>query len=49
VISRATLDGGTWSQIEATIRLGTDSRGRPFRIVRWESDPAQSGNSDSSS
>lgn len=42
VISRATLDGGTWSQLEATIRLGTDSRGRPFRIVRWEHDPARS-------
>jgi len=49
VISRATLDGGTSGQIEATIRLGTDSRGRPFRIVRWESNPAQTGNSDSSS
>ncbi len=33
--SRATLSSGTWSQIEATIRLGTDSQGRPFRIVRW--------------
>jgi len=41
VISRATLDGGTWSEIEATIRLGTDSRGRPFRIVRWENNPPE--------
>lgn len=49
VISRATLDGGTWSEIKATIRLGTDPRGRPFRVVRWQSDPVQSGNSDSSS
>lgn len=36
VNSRATLDTGAWSEIEATIRLGTDSRGRPFRIVRWD-------------
>ena len=43
VEARATLDGGTWSQITATIRLGTDSRGRPFRVVRWsenDTDPA---------
>jgi general secretion pathway protein K len=43
VESRATLESGTWSQITATIRLGTDSRGRPFRVVRWaenETEPA---------
>lgn len=43
VEARATLEGGTWSQITATIRLGTDSRGRPFRVVRWsenDTDPA---------
>lgn len=34
--SRATLDNGTWSAVEATVRLGTDSLGRPFRIVRWQ-------------
>lgn len=34
--SRATLESGTWSQVRATIRLGTDHRGRPFRIVRWQ-------------
>lgn len=33
--SRATLENGMWSQVEATIRMGTDNRGRPFRIVRW--------------
>ncbi|AKS40870.1 general secretion pathway protein GspK [Wenzhouxiangella marina] len=33
--SRATLDNGAWTQIEATVRVGTDTRGRPFRIVRW--------------
>ncbi|MEM7054736.1 MAG: type II secretion system protein GspK [Pseudomonadota bacterium] len=32
---RATLKSGTWNEILATIRLGTDQRGRPFRIVRW--------------
>ena len=42
VVSRATLDSGTWSEIEATIRLGTDSRGRPFRIVRWNENNTES-------
>ncbi|MDT8439657.1 MAG: type II secretion system protein GspK [Wenzhouxiangellaceae bacterium] len=36
VISRATLPGGHSSAIEATVRLGTDARGRPFRILRWQ-------------
>lgn len=33
--SRATLEGGIWSEIRATVTLGTDTRGRPFRIQRW--------------
>ncbi len=33
--SRATLDNGIWSEIDATVALGTDTRGRPFRIQRW--------------
>jgi general secretion pathway protein K len=33
--SRATLDNGAWSAIEATVSLGTNSRGRPFRVLRW--------------
>ncbi len=33
--SRATLDNGAWSQLEATVNLGTDTRGRPFRVLRW--------------
>lgn len=33
--SRATLDNGTWSQLEATVSLGTNTRGRPFRVLRW--------------
>ena len=40
--SRATLESGTWTEIEATIRLGTDSRGRPFRIVRWNENQTES-------
>ena len=35
ITSRATLDNGAWSQVKATVRLGTDSLGQPFRIVRW--------------
>jgi general secretion pathway protein K len=42
ITSRATLDSGTWTEIEATIRLGTDSRGRPFRIVRWKKNRTES-------
>ena len=33
--SRATLDNGAWTSIEATVALGTDRRGRPFRVLRW--------------
>ncbi len=33
--SRATLDTGTWSEVQATIELGGDQRGRPFRVLRW--------------
>lgn len=33
--SRATLENGIWSEIQATVSLGTDTRGRPFRIQRW--------------
>ncbi|WP_223846224.1 general secretion pathway protein GspK [Wenzhouxiangella sp. AB-CW3] len=33
--SRATLDNGIWSEIDTTVTLGTDTRGRPFRIQRW--------------
>ena len=48
VVSRATLDSGTWSEITATIRLGTDSRGRPFRIVRWDENTTEDGNTSES-
>jgi general secretion pathway protein K len=33
--SRAVLDNGAWTQIEATVSLGTNTRGRPFRVLRW--------------
>jgi len=36
--SRATLDNGAWSQIEATVSAGTNTRGRPFRVLRWRED-----------
>ncbi len=34
--SRATLPGGAWAELEATIRPGGAIRGRPFRIIRWK-------------
>lgn len=33
--SRATLDTDTWSEVQATIELGGDHRGRPFRVLSW--------------
>ncbi len=33
--SRATLDSGTWNEVQATLELGGDHRGRPFRVLRW--------------
>lgn len=33
--SRAVLENGAWTQIEATVSLGTNTRGRPFRVLRW--------------
>jgi len=42
IVSRATLESGTWNEIEATVRLGTDSRGRPFRIVSWKENRTES-------
>lgn len=35
VESRATLDGGTWAAIHATVSIGTNTRGRPFRVLSW--------------
>jgi len=33
--ARATLPNGVWDQVEATIRLGGNADGMPFRILRW--------------
>jgi hypothetical protein len=34
--SRAELDNGAWTVIEAIVALGNTSRGRPFRVLRWQ-------------
>lgn len=36
IVARASLPNGAFSDLRATIRLGTDFVGRPFRIVRWQ-------------
>ncbi|QKK01712.1 MAG: general secretion pathway protein GspK [Pseudomonadota bacterium] len=33
--SRAVLSTGTWSEVQATVELGSDLRGRPFRVLKW--------------
>jgi general secretion pathway protein K len=33
--SKATLPNGVWDQVEATIRLGGNSDGQPYRVLRW--------------
>lgn len=35
VRSRAELDNGAFSVLEATISLGNTTRGQPFRVLRW--------------
>jgi general secretion pathway protein K len=35
ILARATMPNGIWDQIEATIRLGGSSDGRPYRVMRW--------------
>ena len=35
ILARATLPNGIWDQVEATIRLGGSSDGRPYRVLRW--------------
>ncbi len=34
--SRAELENGAWTVIEAIVALGNTSRGRPFRVLRWK-------------
>ncbi len=33
--ARATMPNGVWEQLEATIRLGGNSDGIPYRVLRW--------------
>ncbi len=35
IVARATMPNGIWDQIEATVRLGGNERGQPFRIMHW--------------
>jgi general secretion pathway protein K len=35
ILARATLPNGIWDQVEATVRLGGSSDGRPYRVLRW--------------
>lgn len=35
IVARATMPNGIWDQIEATIRLGGNENGQPFRIMHW--------------
>jgi general secretion pathway protein K len=35
IVAKATLPNGIWDQVEATIRLGGNAEGRPYRIIRW--------------
>lgn len=32
---KATMPNGVWEEIEATIRLGGNPAGQPFRVLRW--------------
>ncbi len=34
--SRGILENGVWAEVEATVMLGTDTLGRPFRVLRWK-------------
>ena len=33
--ARATMPNGVWEQLQATIRLGGNSQGNPYRVLRW--------------
>jgi general secretion pathway protein K len=35
IVAKATLPNGIWDQVEATLRLGGSSDGRPYRVLRW--------------
>lgn len=33
--ARATMPNGVWEQLQATIRIGGDRDGNPYRVLRW--------------
>ena len=33
--AKATMPNGVWEQLEATIRLGGNQNGSPFRVLSW--------------
>lgn len=35
IVVKATLPNNQWTELDATIRLGGNVRGRPFQIIRW--------------
>ncbi|WP_283708507.1 general secretion pathway protein GspK [Marinicella marina] len=35
IVSKATLPNNQYAEIDATIRMGGNLQGRPFRVVRW--------------
>jgi len=35
ITAKATMPNGVWEQLQATIRLGGNSTGSPFRVLRW--------------
>ena len=46
--ARAKLAGGASTTVEATINLITDTRGRPFRVLRWREDLDNQGTRETS-
>lgn len=35
IVAKATMPNGVWEQLNATIRLGGNETGQPFRVLRW--------------
>ena len=35
IVAKATLPNKQFAEIDATIRMGGNLQGRPFRVVRW--------------
>jgi len=36
VLAKATLPNGIWDQVDATIRLGGNESGQPYKVLRWQ-------------